>query len=78
LTATNFVATFCARLKRVKESEEPGTERNGLERRYLRCQPWCHFRRKGAGERYNPDYVALVRACGTDGVRITSMRWRPR
>jgi len=28
------------------------------------------FRREATGERYNPDFVALARACGADGIRV--------
>ena len=49
---------------------ELGIERKGMERSYSRSHPWCHFRRKDTGERYNPDYVALAHAYGAEGVRI--------
>ena len=41
-----------------------------MERSYSRSHPWCHFRRKDTGERYNPDYVALAHAYGAEGVWI--------
>ena len=54
----------------VLNNYELGIERKGMERSYSRSHPWCHFRRKDTGERYNPDYVALARAYGAEGVRI--------
>ena len=43
-------------------------QRHGA-RLFSASHPWCHFRRKDTGERYNPDYVALARAYGAEGVR---------
>lgn len=53
---------------------EFGIERKGSEKVYERSHPWYRFARKDTGEPYNPDYAALARANGADGVRIEDPR----
>jgi acetolactate synthase-1/2/3 large subunit len=49
---------------------EFGIERKGASKVFNRVHPWYSFTRKDTGEPYNPDYPALARANGADGVRI--------
>ena len=45
-------------------------ERKGSVAAFGRAHPWIDFRRADTGEDYNPDFVALARAYGAEGVRI--------
>jgi acetolactate synthase-1/2/3 large subunit len=49
---------------------EFGIERKGATKVFDRVHPWYSFTRKDTGEPYNPDYAALARAYGADGVRV--------
>lgn len=53
---------------------EFGIERKGSEKVFERSHPWYRFVRKDTGEPYNPDYAALARANGADGIRIEDPR----
>jgi acetolactate synthase I/II/III large subunit len=53
-------------------------ERKGSVAAFGRAHPWIDFRRADTGEDYNPDFVALARAYGAEGVRIdTADDFRP-
>jgi acetolactate synthase-1/2/3 large subunit len=54
----------------ILNNNELGIERKGANKAFNRSHPWYSFVRKDTGEPYNPDYAALARANGADGVRV--------
>lgn len=49
---------------------ELGIERKGAMGKFGRSHPWYSFTIRATGEPYTPDFPALARAFGADGVRI--------
>jgi acetolactate synthase-1/2/3 large subunit len=53
----------------IVNNKELGIEKKGAGKAFGRNHPWIFFRTPD-GEPYNPDFVAMARAYGGDGVRV--------
>lgn len=49
---------------------ELGIERKGAMGKFGRSHPWYSFTIRATGEPYTPDFAAMARAFGADGVRV--------
>jgi len=53
----------------IVNNAELGIEKKGAEKQFGRNHPWIFFRTPD-GQPYNPDFVALARSFGGDGIRV--------